>query len=56
MRSGAEGSSANSKQSDQPFMHYLIGYKNLGAELVFVANQIMHEWLIGLLRIDRGPP
>ena len=38
MRSGAKGSSANFNQSDQPFMHYLIGYKNHKAELVFIAN------------------
>ena len=36
-------------------MHYLIGYENHVAELVFVADQIMHEWLIRSLRVGRGP-
>ena len=55
MRSGAEGSSANSKRSDQLFMHYRIGYKNQLSSMVIVANQITHEWLIRSLRIGRGP-
>jgi hypothetical protein len=48
MRSNALGSSANSKQSNQPFLRYLIGYET---QLGLLADQIMQEWLIGLLRV-----
>ena len=54
MRSGAEESSANSKRSDQLFMRYLISYKNQLRYMVFIADQIMHEQLIRLLRVGKG--
>jgi hypothetical protein len=54
MRSKAKGSSANSKQSDQLFFSYLIGYK-ISFVVDFLANQITKKQLIGLLRVGRGP-
>ena len=54
MWSGVEGSSANAKWSDQPFLCYLIGYENQLSYMVFIANQITHEWLIRSFRVGRG--
>jgi hypothetical protein len=55
MRLKADGSSANSKRSDQPFLSYLISYKISSFLANFVADQITQEWLIGSLRVGRGP-
>ena len=49
MRSGAEGSSANFKQSDQPFMCYLIGchdfpYLSMAASI----SLLLHTYVVDM--------
>jgi len=52
--SKADGSSANSKQFNQPFSSYFISYK-ISYKASVVADKITQQWLIRFLRVGRGP-